>query len=304
MKVFIAGGSGFVGVHLCNHFIAKGHQVIATGTSGDHPARDEENFTYVSADTTAAGSWQRQLQGADVVINLTGKNIFKYWTEDYKKQLVSSRIQTTRRLVEALDEKHPPVFFSTSAIGYYGDRGQEVLTEESGPGNDFLATICIDWEREALKAQKKGCRVVIMRFGVILGSSGGALAKMIPAFKFFLGGPLASGRHWFPWIHIEDLAAAIDYLYQQRNLDGIFNFCAPNPVTNKAFAQTLGRVLNRPAFMNVPGLAVKLLMGEMGGALMSSQRGVPERLTKSGFQFQYSKLEPALSQIIAERAGS
>jgi uncharacterized protein (TIGR01777 family) len=303
MRLFISGGTGFVGVHLCRHFIAKGDHVIAAGTSDRHPAMGEANFTYISADTTVAGAWQERLKGVDAVINLTGKNIFKYWTADYKKQLVSSRIQTTRRLVEAMDEKHPPVFFSTSAIGYYGDRGEALLTEDSAAGDGFLASICIDWEKEAVKAKASGARVLIMRFGVILGPGGGALAKMIPAFKFFLGGPMASGSHWFPWVHIKDVAAAIDYLYAKQTLDGIFNFCSPNPVRNREFAKTLGRVLKRPAFMRVPALAVKLTMGEMGGALLSSQRGVPERLTNSGFQFQYPKLEQALSQIINKPAG-
>jgi len=295
MNILITGGSGFVGGHLSRYFTARGARVIATGTSPHHPLQGNENFEYVSADTTRQGAWQTRVADADVVINLAGKNIFKYWTESYKKQMIESRIQTTRRLVEAMTAHQPAVFLSTSAIGYYGDRGEEVLTEDSSPGNDFLARICVDWEHEAFKADG---RVVIMRFGVILGKGGGALSKMIPAYKYFVGGPMASGRQWFPWMHIEDLTAAVDFICRHDDLKGVFNFCSPRPVRNKEFAATLGHVLKRPAVMRVPSLAIKLFMGEMGGALMSSQKGVPERLNGTGFQFKYPDLEKALSSII------
>ena len=298
MNVLITGGSGFVGVYLSKYFIAKGDRVVAIGTSTGHPLTGKDNFEYISADTTKEGQWQNRVKHVDAVINLTGRNIFKYWTQSYKKQILESRILTTRRLVEAMDESRSMVFFSTSAIGYYGDRGDVLLKEDTTAGNDFLASVCEDWENEALKAETKGARVVIMRFGVILGKGGGALSKMIPAYKFFAGGPMASGEQWFPWLHIEDLMAAIEFIYENNTMEGPFNFCSPHAVRNKEFAKTLGRVLKRPAFMPAPAFAIKLIMGEMGGALLSSQKGVPERLQKAGFQFQYPDLERALSDIV------
>jgi uncharacterized protein (TIGR01777 family) len=303
MKVFISGGSGFVGVHLSKYFIGKGHRVVASGTSARHPLAGRDNFEYVRADTTKEGAWQNRVKQVDAIINLAGRNIFKYWTRSYKKQIYDSRILTTRRLVEALDESRPAVFFNTSAIGYYGDRGEALLPEDTSAGDDFLARVCVDWEGEALAAGNKGARVVIMRFAVILGKDGGALAKMIPAYRFFMGGPLASGRQWFPWLHVEDLKAAIEFIYENKSMKGPFNFCSPHAVRNKEFARKLGHALNRPAFMKVPAFAVKLFMGEMGGALLSSQKGVPQRLEKFGFQFQYSNLEKALSNIIRYSVG-
>lgn len=297
MKVLITGGSGFVGSHLARYFTGKGAQVIATGTSAKHPFTGIENFEYLSADTTKEGAWQDRVNGVDTVINLAGRNIFKYWTASYKKQIYDSRILTTCRLVEAMNENRPQVFFSASAIGYYGDRGDEPLSEEAAAGNDFLATVCVDWEKEALNAAEKGIRVVIMRFGVILGH-GGALAKMTPAFRMGVGGPMASGRQWFPWMHVEDLTAAIDFIRRHNSLNGVFNFCSPQQVRNRDFAKSLGHVLHRPAFVKVPGAAVRMFMGEMGGALLSSQKGVPQRLTESGFQFTYPELERALVNIV------
>jgi uncharacterized protein (TIGR01777 family) len=297
MKVLITGGSGFVGIHLSNYFIEKGDRVVATGTSAGHPLAGKDHFEYISADTTKEGAWQSRVNKVDAIINLAGRNIFKYWTASYKKQIYESRIMTTRRLVEALDDS-PVVFFNTSAIGYYGNRGDEPLKEDASAGDDFLAKVCVDWENEAMRASKKGARIVIMRFGVILGKNGGALSKMIPAYRFFMGGAMASGEQWFPWLHIEDLVAAIRFIYENNSMEGPFNFCSPQAVRNKEFARTLGHVLKRPSFMKAPSFAIKLFMGEMGGALMSSQKGVPDRLEKYGFQFQYPDLEKALSGII------
>jgi uncharacterized protein (TIGR01777 family) len=297
MNILITGGSGFVGVYLSNYFIEKGDRVVATGTSARHPLAGKDNFEYISADTTKEGAWQNRVNNVDAVINLAGRNIFKYWTASYKKLIYESRVMTTRRLVEALDGGSV-VFFNTSAIGYYGNRGDAPLKEDASAGDDFLAKVCVDWENEALKASEKGARVVIMRFGVILGKGGGALSKMIPAYRFFMGGPLASGEQWFPWLHIEDLMAAIRFIYENNTMEGPFNFCSPQAVRNKEFAKTLGYVLKRPAVMKAPSFAINLFMGEMGGALMSSQKGVPDRLEKYGFQFQYPDLEKALSSII------
>ncbi|HSQ86255.1 MAG TPA: NAD-dependent epimerase/dehydratase family protein [Desulfobacterales bacterium] len=181
MKIFISGGTGFVGTILARYFLAKGHNVIATGTSSA-TSISNENFRYISADTTEKGPWQDSLKDVDALINLAGRTIFNRWSERYKKQIYNSRILTTRSLVEAMPDDKEVVLCSTSAVGYYGDRAEEILNEEALPGDDFLAKVSIDWEKEAFLAEKKGARVAVMRFGVVLGKNGGALAKMIPAF--------------------------------------------------------------------------------------------------------------------------
>jgi len=298
MKIFISGGTGFVGSSLARYFLAKGHNVIATGTSSAHTSIGHENFRYISADTTEKGPWQDSLKDVDALINLAGRTIFSRWSERYKRQIYNSRILTTHNLVEAMPDDKEVVLCSTSAVGYYGDRAEEILNEEALPGDDFLAKVSIDWEKEAFLAEKKGARVAVMRFGVVLGKNGGALAKMIPAFKSFAGGPIGSGKQWFPWIHLEDLISAVMFIIENQDIKGPVNFCAPNPVRNRDFAKALGRILGRPSFMKVPSFMIRTLMGEMGTIVMSSQRVVPDRLLKNGFEFQYPDVEKALDNLI------
>lgn len=298
MKIFITGGSGFVGTNLSFYLLEKGHSIIAVGTSLSHKVISHENFRYISADTTKKGAWQDALKDVDAVINLAGKNIFKLWSDNYKKQIYKSRILTTRNLVEAMPDKKDTILCSTSAAGYYGDRADEVLKEDSLPGYNFLAKVCIDWEKEAFQAQAKGIRVAAMRFGVVLGKNGGALAKMVPAFKFFAGGPLGSGLQWFPWIHMDDLIAAIIFILENPDVKGPLNFCSPNPVRNRDFAKTLGKVLSRPSFMRAPSFMIRLIMGEMGKSLMSSQRAIPDKLLKHGFTFQYPDINNTLYDLV------
>ena len=211
----------------------------------------------------------------------------------------SSRILTTRNLVEALPEKSDHItFFSTSAVGYYGFHEDEELSETSPSGTDFLARLADDWESEALKAQTKGARVIMTRFGIVLGKNGGALGQMIPLFKLFLGGPLGSGRQWFSWIHMRDLAEAFIFLFQHQKISGAVNLCAPHPVRNKELGVAIGRVLHRPSFMPAPGFMIKLILGEFGSILLKGQRVIPRRLLDAGFQFQYSGIDEALKDII------
>jgi len=298
MKIFIAGGSGFVGTNLSSFLLEKEHSIIAVGTSSVHNVIRHDNFHYISADTTIKGAWQDSLKDVDAVINLAGKNIFKRWSDNYKDQMYNSRILTTRNLVEAIPDNKEIIFCSTSAAGYYGDRADEVLKEDVLPGNDFLAKVCMDWEKEAFQAEAKGIRVATMRFGVVLGKNGGALAKMVPAFKFFAGGPLGSGLQWFPWIHMDDLCAAIVFILENPDIKGPLNFCSPNPVINRDFAKTLGKILNRPSFMIAPSSMIRLIMGEMGKSLMSSQRAIPDKLLKYGFKFQYTDINNALYDLV------
>jgi len=297
MKIFIAGGSGFVGTRLIHDLIDRGHRVIAVGTSSAHKNPPNENFRYISADTTLKGPWQDALEDVDAIINLAGRNIFKLWSDTYKNQIYNSRILTTRNLVEAVPESKGIILCSTSGAGYYGNRADEVLTEDASSGSDFLAKVGIDWEKEAFLAEKKGVRVVAMRFGVVLDKNGGALAKMIPAFKCFAGGPLGSGLQWFPWIHMADLISAINFILETNEIKGPVNFCAPHPIKNRDFSKALGNVLNRPSFMKVPSFMIRLVVGEMGTLLTNSQKVIPHKLLRHGFKFQHPDIDSALEDI-------
>jgi len=300
MKILITGGTGFVGNFLSRYLVERGHHVIATGTRPRHSLGNSDRFEYLSVDTTVPGPWQDRISEVDAVINLAGQNIFRYWTETTKRRIRDSRILTTRNLVHAMGKKQGQILLSTSAIGYYGDRGDELLEESSNPGDDFLAGVSVDWEKEAVQAQVKGIRVVLLRFSVILGKNGGALVKILPAFNFFAGGPMGSGMQWFSWMHIQDLAAAVEMILLNEGMTGPFNCCSPHPERNHLFAKALGKVLGRPAFLKTPGFVVKLIMGEMGNVILASQRCVPQKLQDHGFEFQYPVLDHALENLLNE----
>jgi len=298
MNVLISGASGFVGGHLSRALLKRGWQVTGLGTSSQSPLSRETDFTWIQADTTRPGDWQIAVPAADIIINLAGRTIFKRWSKAYKQQLVDSRVRTTRNLVAALPQNSSAAFLSTSAVGYYGNRGEDVLTEETTPGEDFLADLSVKWEDAARTAGEKGARVAVMRFGIVLAADGGALSKMVPAFRMFAGGPVGDGRHWFPWIHMADLIGAIELLINRKDLEGPFNFVAPNPMRNGDFARTLGKVLGRPAMLPAPAFMLRLLMGEVGGVLLSSQRAMPNRLEQVGYQFKFPSAERALADIL------
>jgi len=226
------------------------------------------------------------LPPCDAVVHLAGEPVAQRWTAAAKERIRASRVDGTRKLVDAMRRNPPKVLVSASAVGYYGSRGDEVLTESSNPGDDFLARLAIEWEREALRAEEFGVRVVILRIGVVLGP-GGALAKMVPIFKAGLGGPIAGGRHWMPWIAIGDLVRLIDFAIQ-NDVRGPINATAPNPVTNREFTRELARFLHRPAILPVPRFALRALYGEMAQVLWASQRAVPRDL---GFKFKWEKLQ-------------
>lgn len=298
MKIFVSGGTGFVGRHVCDFLLKQGHHVIAVGTSAVHPFEGRTGFQFMTGNTIYEGKWQAGLKETDAVINLAGRTIFHYWTGAYKKQMYDSRVLTTRNIVNALPMDRSMIFLSTSAAGYYGDRGDDALDESAGVGDDFLATLCRDWEKEAMRAGEQGARVVLMRFGVVLGKDGGALAKMIPAFRYLAGGPLGDGRQWFPWIHMDDLVGAACFLLEHGEIDGAVNFCAPGAVRQKDFAKALGGALHRPSFLRTPAFMLRLIMGELGASLLESQRAVPGRLRDEGFDFQYPDIESALRHLV------
>jgi uncharacterized protein len=300
MNVFVTGATGFVGSHLTRALLESDHDVTSIGRS-EKMTIDHPRLHYLRGDATKPGPWQEALQNMDAVINLAGVSIFKRWDEAYKKILYDSRILTTRNLVEGMPENRNAVLISTSAAGYYGQRNDDILMENEPPGNDFLATLCRDWEAEAFAAVKKGVRVAVTRFGVVLGKNGGALNPMIPLFKWFLGGPLGSGKQWFPWIHVKDLTGAIRFILDNTNIHGPLNFTAPIPVRQKDFARFLGRQLGRPAILPAPAFMIRLILGELGQALMFSQKVIPDRLIREGYKFRFMEVQTALGEIIENR---
>ncbi|KPK87479.1 MAG: epimerase [Deltaproteobacteria bacterium SM23_61] len=300
MKIFITGGTGFVGRTLAPALIRSGHGVCILTRSGKG---DASGVSWVEGDPAQKGKWQEAVREHEVIINLAGASIFTRWTEEAKKKIRDSRIFTTRNLVEAMEGGKVKTFFSTSAIGYYGFHGDENLTEESPPGADFLSLLARDWEAEAKEAEKKGCRLVVTRFGIVLGEKGGALGQMIPLFRKYLGGPLGSGEQWFSWIHIDDLTRAFLFLLEHPEISGPVNFTAPNPVRNKELAQWLGRIMGRPAFLPAPGFMLKLALGEFGSILLKGQRVLPRKLLEAGFSFTYPEIDRALRQVIRGTGG-
>ncbi len=297
MRIFITGGTGFVGTHLTGKLLERGDDVTVVSFTGKKHLEDHPALHIIKGDTTKEGEWQKGLGEYDVIINLTGRSIFKFWSESYKEQIYSSRILTTRNVVQALPENSDSILLSASAVGYYGERGDDEVDENAGPGSDFLARVGKDWENEAFEARKKGVRVATTRFGVVLGKGGGALETMETPFKAGLGGTIGSGRQWFSWIHIDDLAAALLFLMDGSGLDGPFNVTSPGSVRQKDFAKKLGRALHRPTIIPVPSFVLKTLGGEFGQMLLQGQKVVPRKLLEHGFVFQYPQLEGAFQDI-------
>jgi uncharacterized protein (TIGR01777 family) len=260
---------------------------------------DHEKYRFISADTTLPGSWQDELKTVDAVINLAGATIFNRWTQAYRQLMYESRILTTRNIVDAMAGNGNAVLVNASAVGYYGDRKDDILMESEPPGTDFLARLAVDWEAEALKAKETGARVAITRFGVIMGKDGGALDTMVPLFRRYLGGPLGWGRQWFPWIHMDDVIHAIHQIMENKDISGQVNVTAPIPIRQRAFAGALGRQLRRPAFMPVPPFMIRLIMGELGAALLASQKVMPGQLIRHKYKFKYMEIEPALADILS-----
>lgn len=297
----MTGGTGFVGTYLVGQFIREGYKVTILTPPLTGSELKMNGLTYLTGNPNIKGPWQEAVRDHDVIINLAGASIFSRWTEAQKKILLSSRIDTTRHLVEALPDNSKHItFFSTSAVGYYGFHEDEELAESSPPGDDFLAHLARDWEVEALRAQTKGARVILTRFGIVLGRNGGALGQMIPLFKYFLGGPLGSGKQWFSWVHMADLAQAFIFLLAHKEISGAVNLCSPNPVRNKDLGKAIGKALHRPSFLPAPGFMIELILGEFGSVLLKGQRVIPRHLLDAGFKFRYSDIEAALKNVIAD----
>jgi hypothetical protein len=300
MKVVLTGGTGFIGRHLVDALTARGDECVIVSRSGTDPWR-RAAVRVVRGDPKEAGNWQRELDGADAVVNLAGELIVdppKRWTAARKARLRASRIEATRRVVEAIGRAASPprVVLSGSAVGYYGARGDDVVDESAPPGGDFLARLVVDWEAAAQPASV-ACRVVYLRTAPVLGLGGGALRPMLPIFKLGLGGPWGSGEQWWSWIHIADEVGLMLHLLD-HDVHGPVNLTAPHPVTVNDFAKALGDVLHRPAILHVPAFAMRLALGEAATAMLDLQRVVPTRALESGYAFMFPRVGEALEEVV------
>jgi uncharacterized protein (TIGR01777 family) len=332
MKIVIAGSSGLVGTALTDSLVRDGHTVVRLRRSGSGAKKesgkgggrsdkaagrsmqksDSGNIIDIAWNPNTCdlegepfGAEQRKVEGSDALVNLAGASISdETWSAERKAVLRSSRIHITRELVCSLEklEDGPKTIVSASAIGYYGNRGDELLTEESKPGDDFLARLALEWEAEAVKAEALGMRVVRLRLGIVLAKHGGALPQMMRPFKFGVGGRIGSGQQWMSWIELQDVVSVIRLALENRAVSGAVNVVAPQPVRNADFAQALGRAMHRPAIAPAPAFALEFALGEMAEALLlASQRVVPSRLEQLGYRFSHKDLGSALTTTLAEQ---
>jgi hypothetical protein len=331
VKVVLTGASGLVGTALTESLVRDGHTVVrlVRRGSGEHKNGKKNADSGAGEDATPqqrglknviAVGWnpntcdlegepfgedRKKIEGADAAVNLAGASIAgESWSDERKAILRSSRVHITRELICALEKLQdgPKTLVSASAIGYYGNRGDEVLTEESKPGADFLGRVTQEWEAEAVKAEALGMRVVRLRFGIILARHGGALPQIMRPFKFGVGGKIGSGRQWMSWVTLQDVVSVIRSVLENRAISGAVNVVSPQPVRNADFAKELGRAMHRPAILPAPAFALKFALGEMADALLlASQRVIPSRLSQLGFKFSHPDLSSALNQILAEK---
>lgn len=297
MNILITGGTGFIGSKLTKSLIKQGHNVSIL-------SRDPNKVSALFGSRVTALSDLRQLtpdSSYQVIINLAGAPIFDArWSEARKQLLRNSRIDLTTQLVESMSRMHvkPDVFISGSAIGYYGDQGNNILTEQSASRADFSQQLCADWEAAAISAEKYGIRVCLIRTGLVLGEGGGLMQRMLLPFRLGLGGRLGEGKQWMSWIHREDWIAIAEAMIADNSMYGAYNATAPNPVTNNEFTKTLAACLKRPALLPVPAWLLKTLLGEMSELVLGSQRVIPDRLLAHGFKFQYPNLTDAINQTL------
>lgn len=303
MKIVVAGATGLIGQHLSRALHARGDEVVALVRKKPPNASWNLGLRYAEWDGKRQDPWAKELEGAGAVVNLSGANVGgRRWTSTYKDEILESRVDSTRALVEAMKSAavKPRTFLCASAVGYYGGRGSEPLDESKGPGTDFLAQVCVQWEAEARKAEALEVRTVCVRTGVVLArpGEGGALAQMVPPYLAFVGGPLGSGKQYLPWIHIDDEVASLLFLLDHAELSGPVNAASPSPQTMNAFSALLGKVLGRPHWARVPAVALRLAVGEFAAVLLDGQRALPARLEGAGFRFKFPELEPALKDLL------
>jgi hypothetical protein len=299
-RVTLTGATGLLGARLVAALRDRGDHVTVLTRDPGHAARQLGDVAAVGWNPLAEPAPAEALEGTDAVVNLAGEPVAQRWSAAAKRAIRDSRVLGTRNLVHGLQAlaQRPRTLVSSSAVGYYGARGEEPIDEEAPPGPDFLARVCADWELEAMRARDLGMRVTTIRTGVVLARSGGALAKMLPPFRLGLGGPIAGGRQYVSWIHVEDLVAIVLATLDAQEWRGAVNATAPEPATNAELTQALGRALHRPAHLPVPALAMRALYGEMAQVLTTGARVVPARALVLGYEFRHPRLEPALADLL------
>ncbi|WP_107668450.1 TIGR01777 family oxidoreductase [Cyanothece sp. BG0011] len=304
MKIAITGATGFVGTRLVHSLKDEGHQFViftrnVNRATTIYPPSTFPNVEIVGYNATESGEWQDKISGCDAVVNLAGEPIAERWSPEHKKAILESRQLGTRKIVEAISKAKdkPSVLINPSAVGYYGTSETKTFDENSPPGDDFLAEVCQAWESEAQEVKKVNVRLVILRFGIVLGTEG-ALSRMIPPFKLFAGGPIGSGRQWFSWIHIDDLVQLLKESLNRSGIVGTFNATAPNPVRMNELCETLGEVMNRPSWLPVPDFALEVLLGEGSKVVLEGQQVLPKETLALGFQYQYPTIQSALMDIV------
>jgi uncharacterized protein len=299
MRVFITGATGFIGRELTARLRAAGHQVTAW-------VRDESKARGLLGPevglVSASFGLREAIAKTDAVINLAGEPVSAgRWTASRKQAIVESRVKLTSAIASAIahSPSRPAVFISASAVGYYGDRGDEIVEDDAPPGNDFLANVCRSWEAAAQEAAKSGVRVFIPRIGIVLGADGGALASMVMPFRVGMGGPLGSGRQYVPWIHLDDQLAVVSAALEDQRMSGPMISAAPNPVTSRELAKAIGATLHRASFVPVPTIALRILLGEAAAMMLTGQRVRPRRLEQSGFTWRYPRIAVALTNLLS-----
>jgi len=306
-KIIITGGTGLIGRPLVQKLAAEGHQITILTRS---PQKNRSGFpagvSFVGWDARTLGPWAEEVDGADIIINLASENIGgdnflpDRWTDEKRAKIRQSRIESSQAIVQAVAsaERKPEVLLQSSAIGYYGPHGDEWVDEHSAPGQDFLASVALEWENASREVEHMGVSRVIMRIGLVLTTAGGPLARIMVPFKLFAGGPYGRGRQWYSWIHLADVVRAIVFLIDHPQISGPVNLVSPHPVTNKAFAKALGRAMDRPALIPVPSFAMKILTGEASMLVLDGQRVSSEYIQDAGFEFRFPDIDEALRDLI------
>jgi hypothetical protein len=290
MRVLVTGATGLVGKRLVSALRERGDEVV--------PVSRKPGPGVVVGDPAEPGPWLDAITGCDTVVHLAGENIFaKRWTDEFMQKIRDSRVNSTRLIAERLAKRPLKTFISCSAVGYYGDRGDEVLTEYAPPGSDFMAEVCRDWEVAAEPAREAGVRVVHPRLGIVLDAAGGALPNLVRPYRFFVGGRIGSGKQYTSWIHHADLTRLLLFLIDSQ-LAGPVNATAPNPVTNDELGRTVGKVLGRPHWLPAPGFAIRLALGRIADTILGGQRVIPKAATDAGFTFRFPEVEPALRDAL------
>ncbi|MFT3865382.1 MAG: TIGR01777 family oxidoreductase [Solirubrobacterales bacterium] len=301
MRVLVTGASGRIGKALCDELLGRGDEVVGLTRSPEKAAAARPQVTWHAWEPTLERPTEAAFEGVEGVVNLVGEKIDQRWTEAAKQKIMESRRTATHNLVGTIDglAEKPKVLVSQSAVGYYGDRGDETLDEASSPGQGFDAEVCVEWERSAREVEAAGVRLAIVRTGQVMETGGGILGELLLPFKLGLGGPLAGGRQWVPWIHLADEVGVLAWALDSESVSGVVNATAPNPVTNKDWSKALGRALGRPAMLPIPGVAVELKFGrEFGKVAQGGQRVLPRRTEELGYAFKFPEIDGALRDLV------